>query len=317
MSLTSYDRMTQDEYDNFIDLAITKNNAFKTIVSKHDLSGCGSTCDHYGNVEKIIIGTKQHNPDAPLTYADLTSTLIAFYHEMGHARQVQHVFKEKTDLSTVLALNHYARKCSSAYYGADEYMVNASGNYAKHPDEIAAQYYGLALAYDYLSENIDPESANMLICDYINNEVGADYIPVDKNNPYTNATDILDKFNEVFNEKIYEHRSFEPKNNRPDDVYYQHGNHYKTLMLQSPRTSGLQQDAILTKLYMEHSCEKGYFRKTGMKSYLIHALDNIDFSKIVVPVTGKRHVPAVQKVNLDELLPQPRADNPSNDDEYS
>lgn len=315
MSLTSYDQITQDEYDNFIDLAITKSNAFRTIVSKRDLSGCGSTCDYYGNVEKIIIGTKQHNPDTPLTYADLTSTLVAFYHEMGHARQVQHIFKEKTDLSTVLALNHYARKCSSAYYGADEYAANTSGNYAKHPGEIAAQYYGIALAYDYLSENIDPESANTLICEYINNEVGADFIPVDKNNPYTNVNDILDKFNEVFNESIYNHRSFEPKNNRPDDVYYKHGKHYKTLQLQSPRTSGLQQDAILTKLYMEQSCEKGYFRKTSLKSYLIHALDDIDFDKIDIPVAGKRCVPAVRDLNLDEWLPQPRANDPDN--EYS
>ena len=269
--------------------------------------GNGHTEDYYGRADRIVIGIKQIDETQPLTYGDLTTTLIALYHEVGHARQVNYEFKKKSDLSTVLALNHYARKCSSVYYDVNNLD---EGNYSTHTSEIAAQYVGLNMAYTYLSEHLDEKSANQLICNYVNNEVASNFIPVDKNNPYTNVQDIFNKYNDVFNESIYKHREFKP-NKHVDDVYNRFGNNLTTLQLQAPTTSGLRQDAILAGIYIEKSSEKEYF-DTG----IAEALSNISFNDIKKPITGNKHVPAVSRINLNGLLPNFEPEKESDDYEY-
>lgn len=305
--MKSNDTISVEKFKNYINDTKNQNSYLKIITSESDYIGDGRTYDHYGQTDAIIIGTKQIDETQPLKYSDLTTTLVALYHEVGHARQVNYEFKKKSDLSTILALNHYARKCSSAYYDVDNLD---EGNYSTHTSEIAAQYYGLQMTYRQLSKNIDSESANQLICDYINNEVASNFIPVDKNNPYTNVQDIFDKYNDVFNENIYKHREFKP-NKHVNDVYNCSGNNLTTLQLQAPTTSGLRQDAILAGIYIEKSSEKEYF-DTGVAE----ALNNIPFDDIKKPITGNKHVPAVSRINLNSLLPNFEPEKESDDYEY-
>ncbi len=286
-----------------------KNSYFKIATTNDLYIGNGQTFDHFGEIDIILIGKKQMHPENELTYGDLTSSLVAMYHEIGHARQVKFEFKEKSDLSTVLALNHYARKCSSAYYDTSNFN---DGNYPTHTSEIAAQYFGLKMTYGYLTENFDAQTANDLICDYVNNEVGANFIPVDKNNPYTDVYDIFETYNDVFNDVVYKHRNFNTDNQTHVDVYEKFGNRLTTAHLSLPTTTGLQQDAILTNIYSKHSSEKEYFAKFGMDNHIVKALDGIELNKVNNLITGKRHVPAVARINLDTLLP----DRSISDDSY-
>lgn len=158
------------------------------------------------------------------------------------------------------------------------------------------------MAYRHLSKTVDPESANALICDYVNNEVDLGFIPVDKNNPYTDANQIFDKYNEVFNKRVREHRPFNPHSNC-GDTYDKFGTTKMTMMLQNPRTSGLRQDIILTKLFLDTSEEGRRLRDIEIGKNLVKAIGNVDFDKVTTPIVGNKHVPAVSRIDLDTLVP--------------
>lgn len=298
--MKSCNLVLQYEFDAHIRKIKKDNNAFFIIFNDNVTIGFGCMRDYIGHVNEIVVGTKCENSDGLIRGRDLTTTLVALYHEIGHARQVRYEFEKQTDLSAVLAVNHFARKSSTSYYDVEH---GDDGNYVKQPSEIAAQYYGLNMAYRYLSKNIDPESANTLICDYINNEVNFNFIPVDKNNPYTDVNDIFEKFNDVFNESIYKHRFFDPRS-RYETVYNDIGSPKITAMLAAPTTSGLRQDIILTKLFLTKTEEGEHLQQIDFGKRIVKAVQNIDFDKVATPFVGQRHVPAVQRVDLSTILPQ-------------
>lgn len=294
------DIVLQNKFDNHLRKVLEENGTFFITLDDKVTIGFGCMQDYVGRVDEIVVGTKCENFDGLIRGRDLTTAIVALYHEIGHARQLKYEFEKQTDLSAVLAVNHFARKSSTSYYDVEH---GDDGNYVKQPSEIAAQYYGLNMAYRYPSKNIDPESANTLICDYINNEVNFNFIPVDKNNPYTDVNDIFEKFNDVFNENIYKHRSFNP-HSRYETVYNDIGSPKITAMLAAPTTSGLRQDIILTKLFLTKTEEGEHLQQIDFGKRIVTAVQNIDFDRVATPFTGQRHVPAVQRVDLSTILPQ-------------
>lgn len=293
------DIVSQTKFDNDLGQVIAQNDMFKIKADSELPIGYGSTFDYMGLVRVVAIGTKCRSSDGFIRGRDFTTALVALYHEIGHARQVEYEFNKQNDLSMVLAVNHFAQKCSVSYY--DVQRMDA-GNYTKHPTEIAAQYYGLRMAYRHLSKTVDPESANTLICDYVNNKVDLGFIPVDKSNPYTDVSQIFDKYNEVFNKCVRKHRSFNPHSNC-GDTYDKFGTTKMTMMLQNPRTSGLRQDIILTKLFLDTSEEGGRLRDIEIGKNLVKAIGNVDFDKVTTPIVGNKHVSAVSRIDLDTLVP--------------
>lgn len=273
--------------------------------------GDGSTRNYCGRVEEICIGTN-FKSNSSITYGDFTTELVALYHEIGHARQIKYEFEKQNDLSMVLAVNHFAQRCSASYYAVDDME---KGNYATHLTEIAAQYYGLNTAYRFLEENFDSESANTLICDYVNNEIATNFVPVNKHNPYTYANDIFEKYNDVFNDCIYKHRPF-ALCSKYIDTYSKFGTPKITAMLVAPTTSGLRQDIILTKLYLIKSDEGEHLRQIDFGKRIVKAVGRIDFDKVSTPFKGNQHVPAVQRVDLSTILPQVSHDKGKSDSDY-
>lgn len=106
-------------------------------------------------------------------------------------------------MSKVLSLNHFACKSSEIYYSA-----SYKRSYLCQPREIAAQYAGISVGYDFLQKYYTPEMANDLICGYVNDRVRhhSEFVRHGFLKKYVQISDVLDDFERTFADRLYSHR---------------------------------------------------------------------------------------------------------------
>lgn len=158
----------------------------------------------------------------------------ALFHEVcGHGGQLKYEFNKDDDLSTLLALNCYARHSAPAYYmgkeAAESNVDQFTERYSRQPYEIAAQYMSLVSMRSCLPslwqeiENEDgkvvkgsPEYRDQkaakytdrMICAYVNHRMRCKSEFVHRPFPFTSVDDILRSFENKFLECADAHRKY-------------------------------------------------------------------------------------------------------------
>lgn len=173
----------------------------------------GNTHDESYGCVSYGIGVQEfvERPDDDFSSTDVMYAVVALGHEVcGHGCQIQHEFYNKDKvLSKVLALNYYACAGSPYYYGVldDGTLVNAD-NYFRQPYEIAAQYAGIKSAYLFLEHKFDKETADELVCRYVESRIEKDSEFIDSMPQERTADAVLEAFDDAFKHAVTAHRDY-------------------------------------------------------------------------------------------------------------
>lgn len=171
----------------------------------------------YGNTDDYVyycepkIGIKDFkgHPDVDFPLEFVAMPVVNMCHEVyGHCTQVDKQFERASPMNRVLALSHYACQSSAHYYGTygDGRVYD---RYFKHPHEIASQYAGIRMADRFLTEIYDQDTANDMLCSYVNYRVSKDSEFVSPDKPYVSVSDILDDFDKAFRKCALAHREYD------------------------------------------------------------------------------------------------------------
>lgn len=136
----------------------------------------------------VMVAEVNHRFDGPLTFTVGVKELVespnkvvpmstavipivnAFHEICGHGGQIAKEFDKHNALSLTLALNYYACKASSYYYGVDD-NDNPHARYFKQPHEVAAQYMGVKMAFSYFSAVYGVGNAEGMLLSYLDYRV--------------------------------------------------------------------------------------------------------------------------------------------------
>ena len=190
------------------------------------------------SINEASIGVRDfvEHPERKFTEFQVTSIIDALFHETyGHGLHYNFLFPEKTDMTTaVLAFNAYACSYSSEYYGygmrkkkpffgnkasedkegvsADDLELFMKDRYWHQPTEIAAEYAGVRMGYEFLSDVYGKKKASRMISNYMNlNSFGSfgSYYACSKM-PCRNAEDVFQVFHKEFSKSVFRNRPYNP-----------------------------------------------------------------------------------------------------------
>lgn len=169
----------------------------------------------------------------------LAPTVACFHEVCGHGGQWRNEARKGTPLSQVLLLNDIACKSSFLYYGVDSSYSKPMPHYFKQPHEIAAQYMGLKMTQKFLSAIYDKETADKLLCEYVNLRIasGNEFItapddyhmetPADGRKPYMKPTEpfismsqVYERFQETFVKQVFQPVNYKVARNSMDFAGY-------------------------------------------------------------------------------------------------
>lgn len=178
--------------------------------------------------------------------------IVGLFHEVcGHGGQLKHEFNKDTELSKVLALNHYACNASDNYYGIVD--GNVTRQYYSQPKEIAAQYMGIKCAYRFLSQEYSEAEANDMLCKYVNYRMKNDSECIATGKYYTSVDDVLFDFDKEFKKQVYAHRKYGLDNNYDMLAVYSNsrdlGSKLKIRVVSCQ--NGMKQDWMMTSIYLD------------------------------------------------------------------
>lgn len=226
----------------------------------------GTTHDENGKLSAVVgmreIPKHEHRP---VDAYDFTSALVGFFHESQHVNHVVNIFNRNDVDAQCLAVNYYACMAApNAYY---------HGNYHINPREVDAQRAGLLNAYRYCNSVFGEQEAEHLICGYVNERIvrNSEFIEYKDDKPYQNFDDIVDAFDEAFQNAKHCHRTYNPDDAKvvcqkidgsqevlPDDSVkffdkIEKSKSLKSIREQLDNRSGYEQDRILATAYFtEH-----------------------------------------------------------------
>ena len=222
----------------------------------------GSVTDEYGIVTDAVVGIRECVSSDRLPYLYMTAGIVSIMHEtMGHCNQILNMFHETDSLSKALAMNHFACKAS------DEYQYGKNGRqYFRQPKEIAAQYVGIKCGYDVLTDAYGNQEANRMICDYVNYRIrqNSEFIGFRQTKPYTTVDDILKAFQNVFEKRVYEHRSLSGTRAKeelsPYAFFFSENNMPSCRSYLSRCMNGAKQDLMLASIYFYQEDKNDRYR---------------------------------------------------------
>lgn len=236
------------------------------------------------------------NKDWPVEQAMVP--IVGLFHEVcGHGGQIKREFSKNSELSKVLALNHYACKASNSYYG----IVNGdvTRQYYSQPKEIAAQYMGIKCAYKFLSQEYSEAEANDMLCKYVNYRMKNDSECIATGKRYTNIDDVLSDFDKEFKKQIYAHRKYTLNDNYDMLALYSKSRDLgsKLKIRVASCQNGMKQDWMMASIYLDET-DKNDRIKTKPVFKNINMSVSEAFGYIVPPVKPK---PKPKDMKLDEL----------------
>lgn len=186
------------------------------------------------------VGVKEifESPDKMFSIHEALAPTVACFHEVcGHGGQWRNESIKDESLSKVLLLNDLACKSSNKYYGVSLYYDEPMSQYFEQPHEIAAQYMGLKMTQKFLSAVYDDETADKLLCEYVNLRIASgnefikapdDYYmktPADGRKPYmkpmepfTSMSQVYDQFQETFVKQVFKPADYTVTKNSMDFV---------------------------------------------------------------------------------------------------
>lgn len=269
------------------------------IILRSDMSiAQAETQDDYIIAHNIGVKELVEQSDEDWSIEQAMIPIVGLFHEVcGHGGQIKHEFYKDSELSKVLALNHYACKCSDNYYG----IVNGcpTRQYYSQPKEIAAQYIGVKCAYKFLSQEYSEAKANDILCRYVNYRIGNNSECIAAGKHYEFIDDVLSDFDREFRKQVYAHRKYGLDNNYDELVRYSelNGLGSKLKIRVALCQDGMKQDWMMASIYLDE-----YDKNDRIKTK--PALKNINmsvseaFNYIVPPVKPK---PKHKDMKLDEL----------------
>lgn len=151
---------------------------------------------------------------------DAMTAIIGFFHEVcGHGGQLKFEFNKKTNLSRILALNHYACKSSGLYYDGRAAPGEITKQYLRQPHEIAAEYMGLRAAQSYLprvlgskpgdsKDRVGHARTDELLLAYANGRIKTGKWFVQTSREFKNVGEIFRELNRCFMECYHDHREY-------------------------------------------------------------------------------------------------------------
>lgn len=180
------------------------------------------------------------NPNSRFSIHEALAPTVACFHEVyGHGGQWRNEAMKDDPLSKVLLLNDLACKSSLQYYGVNSSYEKPSQQYFNQPHEIAAQYMGLKMTQKFLSAIYNKETANELLCEYVNLRIASDntFIPVPDDyemempddgrkpymkptEPFTTMSQVYDQFQETFVKQVFTPANYKVTRNSMDFVEY-------------------------------------------------------------------------------------------------
>lgn len=197
-------------YDLIFDAADFLRTAAPDVINldKKASPSCGKTVDDAYGVPQFYIGVSGlKGSDEELSDYEAMIPIIGLFHEVcGHGGQLKYEFSKATDVSKILAVNHYACKSSGIYYDGNALEGDFTKQYASQPSEIAAQYMALKSARSYLPRVFGEDRTDELLLTYVNGRIntGSEFI-IGK---YSNMDDVLNAFDKQFCKCADKHRKY-------------------------------------------------------------------------------------------------------------
>lgn len=274
--------------------------------------------DSLGGEYGFNIGTKElmSSPDTDLPIGQAMVPLVNLFHEVcGHGGQLCREFNKSTPLSLSLALNYYACKSSTCYYGIDD-DGDAHPRYFKHGHEIAAQYMAIKSAYSFLESTVGQAKAEYMMLSYVDYRVklGSEFIS--STSGVKCVDDVLDKFNRQYGVCVFDHHTYEPELSRTDYLH-QFSRAVNLDRLPSFVASchnGFKQDAMMASALFRVSSD---YARYGLKQPVF---ESVDMRPAAVFRIFSREPPKPRKKELDLSALDTYDDlvvgNKTDDDEY-
>lgn len=244
------------EVDYLMQIAADRlDGHFGRIVFDKSRSVCDGEMESNGCSERrFIVGVSEmrQNPDKDVLIGEAMIPLVGLFHEVcGHGGQVVYEYEKTSNLSRVIALNHYACKGAPSYYGVDSDGW-PHANYFKQPYEIAAQYSALKAAYSFLSSVYDENEAYDMLKSYVDFRIErcSEFIPSVKG--CSNMHDVLVRFDRSFSQSVNCHREYDIAA-VPYDYLHQYArqsDNPNVLSRVSYCRSGFKQDFMLASVYL-------------------------------------------------------------------
>lgn len=187
---------------------------------------------------KVGIKEIMENPHKRFSIHEALAPTVACFHEVcGHGGQWRNEAMKDDPLSRVLLLNDLACKSSRKFYGITSWEDGPMPQYFEQPHEIAAQYMALKMAQKLLSAVYDEETADKLLCEYVNLRVasGNEFIPVPDGyqmemssdgrkpymkptEPFSNMSQVYEQFQETFVKQVFDPADYKVTSRSADFV---------------------------------------------------------------------------------------------------
>lgn len=236
------------------------------------------------------------NKDWPVEQAMIP--IVGLFHEVcGHGGQIKREFGKDTELSKVLALNHYACKCSNNYYGIVDGDVTRQ--YYSQPKEIAAQYMGIKCAYKFLSQEYSESEANDMLCKYVNYRMVNDSECIATGKQYESVDDVLFDFDKEFKKQVYAHRKYALNDNYDMLALYLKSRDLgsKLKVRVASCQDGMKQDWMMASVYLAETDKNDRIKAKPVFKNINMSVSEA-FGYIIPPVKPK---PKPKDMRLDEL----------------
>ena len=141
----------------------------------------------------------------------VAASISCLYHETcGHALQYAKLFQTDTPLAKTLAAYTVAGRGSRSFYGwKDMDTEKPTLAYFANPEEIAAQYAGVYMADQFLTEKFDAKTSNKMLCSMVNHMNGHGIAA--RKYSYTNIDHFLNDLEKDFAKSVSIDRPYEPE----------------------------------------------------------------------------------------------------------
>ena len=259
--------MSGRELRKLCELAVdaVRRQGFSMELVEYMPLGMGSTDDDgVPDHLRSVMGIGGLDDGASYDFGHSMQAVVGIFHEAcGHASQARTEFNTVTDLGQVLALNHYACKASSSYYGVRDVRTSrgmhtkVTSQYFNQPNEIAAEYMGVKTAHAFLSYVFGPDVSNHMLCEYERYRESIGSSCLQKGTRFDSVDEMLELYDDAFRRNCVAKKSYGTVFNpvHEDDIIIQNYNsrsakRYVAEVRDSD--TGLRQDAILASMYARY-----------------------------------------------------------------